>query len=1429
MQDIRKKSLSLLTALLLVLSLFTLLPEGSFRADAAVTKYELWIAGTQITSENLSSDGFVYDPDTNILTSENSVSSIWSTTNPVIEHSIPGLNIKVDDAKVLSSETKAGILCHANTRITGRGRLTLKSTSDAALLIDSGTLSIEISQLIAEGKWGISGMPKDEKLIINNSFVSVSSNEGEFAIGDFKNGISLVDSAISSPEGGTVKKFSKDGTDSYSIVGSDGKTPAEKVYIFPEPTKDGIFFDDARVTEDNASDILGGGEASYDFATKTLTLKKSLAAVISIRTNGVTVKVDNEVYITNPNTDAEKFSFYIYNDTAITGSGKLHASFSVSENTTLTFYKTNIDSRDDAAHRITGSVCGSRGRGFGSRLVINESTFEGHFINEEFYEFDELVLESAAIETPEDAWLARNNVIIGSTPYTGDVKIVPYVIYPIIINNDYVTTKNKDYLADGAARFDEKTNTLYIVKPIEYRSGNAGMITTSLYGITINDRTPEDVRTADTITVEAGAKATFTGIGVINANINAEKGATVILNNTTYKLNSYGGTIKGITKGENAAKLLINNSTVEVESYNGAIRGFDKIEVTGCKIITPSNAKIKDGAICDSDGNLAKRVVISNSSNLVTVRYHSNGGTGSMPEEQYIKGSSFTVPWSRFTAPENCGFYWWTDGNGEIVRQTSVIENLDKDLDLYAVWVKRYDVNFYNTPDEVTIRQQVWENSNFDFPRRKTWETGFPAPYEGYIVTGFMDQNGNIYAPEEIITIKSDMDFYVLWGPGIRIAGTEVTTYNQNNILGNGTAKFYRDSVTGKPVLEINKNIEGQLENYACDDLTIKFTAPVTINSTAHAVKLSKNTTILSDFTVSITSRMGAAITFTTDSEATLTIRNANLALSGKLGINGITAVNAAVHIEDATVSIASTQAAVNGLTMFDLMGCEIVSPTGAVIVENEIRESNKTTVVKNAVITPVEYYDLTVGEQKVSSVNSDDILGGGEASFDPVSRTLTLKKDVGSIVSGIVDLTIKAQNNVTVGGDLGKGNITLNASTTITGPGKITVARGDVWNMGIVIKASEPMTLKLTNANIELSGSAYLGIKGYVYYGTAGSVELIVNHSTVKVWDLGANAPCAVGGFNKITLIDAELSEPYGTFTVYGSENINGSIYNYGGTQLAKNVYIVPLTTYGLYINNIQANERNCGDILGGGEASYDPSSNTLTLHKDISGFIWNRSISGMKLTSDKDVTVSNSENYYALRVGADTTVTGKHKLTFNADCAISIINSAALSIEDTEVIARGKWGIQGLTQGEALKIVNSKVSASGSIFAVGDLGKTIELTGCSFVEPEDAIVGYTFVSSGISYMVCCSDGITEAKEVIIEPAHLFLRGDVNLSGSITADDAIIVARLAAGYGDYATRYNSEIADMNCDGKVTADDAIIIARYAAGYGNYREIYTSYL
>ncbi len=70
MKAVKRRSLSVLTALMLVLSMFALVPEGLLRADAAIA-YGIKIAGTEVTGINrndiLGNGRFSYDPETNTL------------------------------------------------------------------------------------------------------------------------------------------------------------------------------------------------------------------------------------------------------------------------------------------------------------------------------------------------------------------------------------------------------------------------------------------------------------------------------------------------------------------------------------------------------------------------------------------------------------------------------------------------------------------------------------------------------------------------------------------------------------------------------------------------------------------------------------------------------------------------------------------------------------------------------------------------------------------------------------------------------------------------------------------------------------------------------------------------------------------------------------------------------------------------------------------------------------------------------------------------------------------------------------------------------------------------------------------------------------------------------------------------------------------
>lgn len=69
MKTLTKKAIiSLIIALIMIMNL---VPFGAISQVYATTDYDLWIGGTRVTSENLSGEGWTYNPSTNVLTLDN--------------------------------------------------------------------------------------------------------------------------------------------------------------------------------------------------------------------------------------------------------------------------------------------------------------------------------------------------------------------------------------------------------------------------------------------------------------------------------------------------------------------------------------------------------------------------------------------------------------------------------------------------------------------------------------------------------------------------------------------------------------------------------------------------------------------------------------------------------------------------------------------------------------------------------------------------------------------------------------------------------------------------------------------------------------------------------------------------------------------------------------------------------------------------------------------------------------------------------------------------------------------------------------------------------------------------------------------------------------------------------------------------------------
>ena len=65
-----------------------------------------------------------------------------------------------------------------------------------------------------------------------------------------------------------------------------------------------------------------------------------------------------------------------------------------------------------------------------------------------------------------------------------------------------------------------------------------------------------------------------------------------------------------------------------------------------------------------------------------------------------------------------------------------------------------------------------------------------------------------------------------------------------------------------------------------------------------------------------------------------------------------------------------------------------------------------------------------------------------------------------------------------------------------------------------------------------------------------------------------------------------------------------------------------------------------------------------------------------------------------------------------------------------------------------------------------------------------------------------------------VVEGAYTM--GDVNVDGKIDTQDAVLLKKYLAGYGDLDVI--EDACDVNIDGSINSTDAVILLKYLAGY-----------
>ena len=182
------------------------------------------------------------------------------------------------------------------------------------------------------------------------------------------------------------------------------------------------------------------------------------------------------------------------------------------------------------------------------------------------------------------------------------------------------------------------------------------------------------------------------------------------------------------------------------------------------------------------------------------------------------------------------------------------------------------------------------------------------------------------------------------------------------------------------------------------------------------------------------------------------------------------------------------------------------------------------------------------------------------------------------------------------------------NDEITITG-GSLVINRADSKNTTKTVIATSG-NLNLIDTDITIEGTLMTGFYGYLYkknlYAQIPTYkpELNIVHSKI---DYNSNYRPVDGMFSAVNYTDCRLNNPqFVTFSIYATqvESVGGTTYEYSayldqsGNKYEGKFEVEPAEIYPIKVMGKNVNSFNCPDINDDGFMSYDPETNTLTLH---------------------------------------------------------------------------------------------------------------------------------------------------------------------------------------------------------------------------------------
>ena len=583
-------------------------------------KYNLWIAGTQVTTVNADDvygDATVsYNAIDNILTLHNA-----NIFDEISDHGIltkiADLNIVLEGDNVINSY-EDGLALYADATITGTGTLqiyapygiytypandnypSLTLKDGCSVFIESMTTGV----FIGEGLGMTGGVLTVERATLE---VEMEENGSDDAISCLD--LQLKYAEITTPEGAYFNQ--------YIVFDANGDV-ADHVVI--EPAEYDLWVEGVQVHALNAFDVLGDGTVSYDADEHVLTLNDaSISYYGEDEYSGIDNGISDLKIALQGNNTIVSAKTGIVSDSdnlCIQGSGTLTIT---AEQDGITLHGSSLNIQGGCSVNATTNGSDYAGifcdRYADESLTIVRSSLTAQSPstrNSAISGFASAILDGCEITSPENGCYYNGEICTSSLQvYRGIVVIEPFK-YELWVSGTQVNSANApDVLGDGTVSYDAEQNILTLNgAAINYQeedtqggiqNGIADLHIELVGNNTIVSGQSGIYSNVNGTTIQGEGSLTITadhdGIYLLGCGLTIQGGCSVNANTTS---SSYVG-IYCERYADDA--LVVDRSSLTAQTPStrySAINGFASIVFTGVEFISPANGCYFNGNVCTS-------------------------------------------------------------------------------------------------------------------------------------------------------------------------------------------------------------------------------------------------------------------------------------------------------------------------------------------------------------------------------------------------------------------------------------------------------------------------------------------------------------------------------------------------------------------------------------------------------------------------------------------------------------------------------------------------------------------------------------------------------------------------------------------------------------------------------------------------------------